>query len=376
MHPTRVRRRPLFTLEAGPGLLMPSLYETPSEIRIGNRPFSETMEPASGTSSLPVSPLPSRPPAAIDPGGGLDLIGDIHGHVESARRVLDRLGYVEREGVFEHADRTAVFLGDYIDRGPAIRETLEMVRRMVDAGTGIALMGNHEYNAIAWFTPRPDRPELPCRRHTPIRRRLFSKTLDSLGDESETWIEWMSRLPLWMESDRIRAAHAGWDRSSVDLLDELVSKGDGRLADATMQATCAPGTRAFQAIETMLKGHEVPLPEELVLQDPEGSPRRHIRGKWYESPRGHTYRSYAMTMDDGFPDVPIMSSAIADDFTPYGRQEPPIFVGHYWMQGGVPTRLAENVACLDWSIARGGPLVAYRFDGEREIDDSKFVAVD
>ncbi|MAD20160.1 MAG: metallophosphoesterase, partial [Planctomycetaceae bacterium] len=37
------------------------------------------------------------------------------------------------------------------------------------------------------------------------------------------------------------------------------------------------------------------------------------------------------------------------------------------------SRLARNVACLDWSVARGGPLVAYRFDGESEIDDSKFV---
>jgi hypothetical protein len=52
-----------------------------------------------------------------------------------------------------------------------------------------------------------------------------------------------------------------------------------------------------------------------------------------------------------------------------------VFVGHYWMQGTTPTRLAPNVACLDWSVARGGPLVAYRFDGESEIDNARFVAV-
>jgi hypothetical protein len=45
------------------------------------------------------------------------------------------------------------------------------------------------------------------------------------------------------------------------------------------------------------------------------------------------------------------------------------------MQGATPTRLAPNVACLDWSVARGGPLVGYRFDGEAKIDDARFVAV-
>lgn len=321
-------------------------------------------------------PVNPAAPFVRDPGGGLDLIGDLHGHDTMARAILDRLGYIERDGVPTHPDRTAIFLGDYIDRGPGIRESLQLVKDMVDAGSAIALMGNHEYNAIAWFTPRPDRPDLPCRRHTPIRQRLFAATLDSLGSETEDWIDWMTRLPLGLASPRIRAVHAGWDAGSVALMSDLLASHGGVFAGSAMQATCEPGTRAFHAIERLLKGHEVPLPDDLVLQDPEGSPRRHIRGKWYESPEGHTYRSYAMTMDDEFPDVPVAHDAVSTEFVPYGREEPPVFVGHYWMQGSTPTRLANNVACLDWSVARGGPLVAYRFDGEREIDDNKFVVVD
>lgn len=314
-------------------------------------------------------------PSASDPGGGLDLIGDLHGHHEEARRLLERLGYRERDGVFSHPERIAVFLGDYIDRGPAILNTLRLVRDMVEAGSAIALMGNHEYNAIAWFTPRPDQPDVPCRRHTTTRRELFGRTLDSLGNEVDAWIDWMTRLPLWIDGERFRAVHASWDRASVDLLTDLVASGDGRLAATPMQATCEPGTPPFHAIERLLKGHEVPLPGDMVLTDPEGSPRRHIRGKWYEMPEGHTYRSYAMTTDESFPDLAVAHDAVSPDFVPYGRDEPPIFVGHYWMQGSTPSRLATNVACLDWSVARGGPLVSYRFDGETEIDDAKFVWV-
>lgn len=50
-----------------------------------------------------------------------------------------------------------IFLGDFIDRGPKIRETLQIVRAMVDAGTALAVMGNHEYNAICFHSPESAR---------------------------------------------------------------------------------------------------------------------------------------------------------------------------------------------------------------------------
>ncbi len=312
---------------------------------------------------------------AIDPGGGLDLIGDIHGHAAALDRLLESLGYELVDGVPRHRERTAVFLGDYIDRGPEIRRSLEIVKAMVDRGDAIALMGNHEYNAIAWFTPRPDRPGVPCRRHTPVRKALIEPTLESLGDQTSRWIDWMRDLPMWLESDRLRAVHAGWNRNAIELIRDLVAPTGGVLVEASMQATCEPGTPPFRAIEQLLKGEEIRLPDDLVMTDPEGAPRRHIRARWFESPHGRTYREYAMTRDDRFPETPIPAEAIREDFVPYGPQERPIFVGHYWMKGDRPRRLAANVACLDWSVARGGPLVAYRFDGEDEIDEERFHAV-
>ena len=304
---------------------------------------------------------------------GIDFIGDVHGHASQLRTLLDRLGYRPVDGAMAHSERQVVFLGDYVDRGPEIRQTLEIVRTMVEAGNATALMGNHEYNAIAWFTPRPDQPKEPCRRHTEIRRRLIAPTLDALGDELEDWLEWMSDLPLWFESTHARAVHASWDPGSVRFLRDFLDGSNHGLNRSRMQATCKPGSTGSHAVHQLLKGREIPLPPGVSLRDPEGSARGHIRARWFESPVGRTYRDYAFTRDDAFPDEPIPAEAVPTDFVPYGASEPPVFVGHYWMRGDRPSRLAGNVACLDWCVARGGPIVAYRFDGEPEIDDAKFV---
>ena len=50
-----------------------------------------------------------------------------------------------------------------------------------------------------------------------------------------------------------------------------------------------------------------------------------------------------------------------------------MFVGHYWLNGSQPELLRRNIACVDWSVAKGGFLCAYRWDGERELDAGKFV---
>ena len=66
------------------------------------------------------------------------------------------MGYEETNGVLRHPEgRRAVFLGDFIDRGPEIRRTHEIVRGMVEAGSALAVMGNHELNALHFTTPDP-----------------------------------------------------------------------------------------------------------------------------------------------------------------------------------------------------------------------------
>ncbi len=98
----------------------------------------------------------------------VDLIGDIHGHADKLEEILAIMGYVKEGGVYQHpAKRKLVFLGDYIDRGPKIRETLQIVKAMCDAGHARAIMGNHEFNAICFHTKDKERGGF-YRKHTVV----------------------------------------------------------------------------------------------------------------------------------------------------------------------------------------------------------------
>ena len=78
-----------------------------------------------------------------------DIVGDIHGHAEKLQRLLRRLGYEERDGIYRHASRQLIFVGDFIDRGPEIRRTLQIARAMVDAGTRSRRYGKSRVQRVA-----------------------------------------------------------------------------------------------------------------------------------------------------------------------------------------------------------------------------------
>ncbi len=59
----------------------------------------------------------------------------------------------------------------------------------------------------------------------------------------------------------------------------------------------------------------------------------------------------------------------------YPSTTKPVFFGHYWLEAERPTILAENVACLDYSVAKGGFLCAYRWEGEQKLSNDHFVRV-
>jgi hypothetical protein len=72
------------------------------------------------------------------------------------------------------------------------------------------------------------------------------------------------------------------------------------------------------------------------------------------------------------PEIPIPSEFGAL-LTPPHDDKRPIFIGHYWLPPERPAPLTPTIACLDYSVAAGGPLVAYRWDGERHLRPDKFV---
>jgi len=303
-----------------------------------------------------------------------DVIGDIHGNGETLSALLTKLGYALNDGVYRHATRQAIFIGDFIDRGPHQREVVDVARSMVEAGSALAVMGNHEFNAIAYATPDGESGDY-LRPHSVKNNRQHEAFLREYPFDSRRHrdvIAWFKTLPLWLELDGLRVIHACWDQGLISRI--LEHQGSNALAEDLLHASSRRGNWQFEAIETLLKGKEVPLPGGTSFQDKEGTVRHNIRVRWWD--RGATsYQQAYMGPESARTHIPEDEIA-GDHLIEYSHEEPPVFLGHYWLEG-TPRLLARNIGCVDYSVAKpGGKLVAYRWDGERELTDGKFVSVE
>ncbi|HMH87951.1 MAG TPA: metallophosphoesterase [Steroidobacteraceae bacterium] len=303
----------------------------------------------------------------------LDVIGDVHGQYDKLVELLQHLGYRDTQGVWRHSDRTAVFVGDLIDRGPKQLATIELVRGMADLGSARCVMGNHEFNAIAWVTPDPEHPGKFLRDHCkPGNREQHQAFLDVVeGTHRQREItDWFRTMPLWLDLPGLRIVHACWDQPSIDLLQEAMGSGS-KLTDEMVLLGSRKGHAIYEAIEIVCKGREVDLPAGVSFQDKEGKVRHEVRVRWWQEDLS-TYRKAAIGPPDDMekiPDAPMPAEWVGH---PYSG--PPVLFGHYWFTG-TPQVISPRFACLDYSVARDGPLVAYRWDGEAELSSEKLTWV-
>jgi len=302
-----------------------------------------------------------------------DVIGDVHGEADNLLSLLSKLGYSQAGGVWKHAERRAVFVGDLIDRGPKQLETVAIVRAMVEAGSAQCVLGNHEFNAVAWVTEDPDRPGYYLRDHkNPGNREQHEVFLDAVkgGDRQREITDWFRTLPLWLDLGGVRVVHACWHEKSMAVLRPLLSPRHALTEEAVLRASRRRDP-AFEALEIVCKGPEVQLPKGVSFSDKGGKVRHEVRVRWWEDDLS-TYRKAAIGPVgdmDMIPDAPL--PPILKRF-PYSG--PPVLFGHYWFSGD-PKVISTKFACLDFSVARDGPLVAYRWDGEKELSSEKMVWV-
>jgi serine/threonine protein phosphatase 1 len=82
----------------------------------------------------------------LPPGQRIYAVGDIHGCLD----LLDELlALIDRDLALRPTERAVfVFLGDYIDRGPASRETIDRLIELGESRECQFLKGNHELIAI------------------------------------------------------------------------------------------------------------------------------------------------------------------------------------------------------------------------------------
>jgi len=298
-----------------------------------------------------------------------DVIGDIHGRLDKLDALLKRLGYREHHGAWRHPDRTAVFVGDLIDRGPHQVDTVNRVRRMVDAGAALCVMGNHEFNAIAWVTPDPQHPgefmRPRARAGNLAQHRAFLAEVEGKPLHREL-IDWFRTLPLWLDLDGIRVVHACWSEHYMASIGPHVSAGSR--SGEFIQNAARKGTALYEAVDAVCKGLEVELPAGHAFTDHSGQRRTSMRVRWWNGDLP-TWRAAALVPPGDLAQIPDTTMPADPRIRAYVG--PPVFFGHYWFSGK-PDVLAPNVACVDYSAAAEGPLVAYRWEGEPTLDARGF----
>lgn len=305
---------------------------------------------------------------------GYDVIGDVHGCADTLERLLDKLGYRPGPDGYRHPRRQVVFVGDIIDRGPRIREALNLVRTMVDSGAAHMVLGNHEFNALMYCTPNEGPEGGYLRPHSPRNSWQLAETLEQFADYPDEWLDhldWFQRLPLFLEWPRFRVVHACWDAYLIAR--HRARFGSGHFDRAFLQETANPHSLAARTKQRLTSGIDLPLPGGLSIVSSDGVERTHFRTKFW-APNASTYGELLFQPDplpEGVAEQPIDPDHRARMVT-YGEDEKPVFVGHYWLKGR-PAPIAHNIACLDYSAVKFGRLVAYRFDGEAQLDPKKFV---
>jgi len=296
-----------------------------------------------------------------------DIIGDVHGQADALVALLRQLDYEERGEVWRHNERSVIFVGDFIDRGPKQVESIMIVRRMIDAGVALAVMGNHDFNAVAWYLPDPSNPGDHLRSHfsneygAKNRRQHaeFLREVERHPSLHEEIIDWVLTLPLWLDLPGLRIVHACLHSRFIEYLTARLLPGALLSVDLMQAATCEPAgadekdtpePTLFKAVDMILKGMEVPLPLGSSFRDKDGIERTRARVRWWDDD-ATTYRKAALLesrMHDQLPELPIPSHLLRSHAT-----DKPIFFGHYSLKGA-PDLLSERIAGfvnLTWPLS-------------------------
>lgn len=176
--------------------------------------------------------------------GPFDIVGDLHGCADELRELLRKLGWGRRplqrpelpwgDECWEHPlGRKAIFVGDLVDRGPAILDTIRVVRNMVVAGTAFCVPGNHDIKFMRWLRGK----------QVQVRHGLEQSIADVEGLPSEHRTEIADFLEglvshYVFDGGRLVVAHAG-------LREEMHGRGSGAVREFCLYGETTGETDEF-----------------------------------------------------------------------------------------------------------------------------------
>lgn len=292
-----------------------------------------------------------------------DIIGDVHGELQLLNQLLTNLGYQQQQGVWQHPERQAIFVGDLIDKGPEAGQVLLQIKAMVEAGAAQAVVGNHELNLLRtvqdsmldWHDEAfaYDLFDYLFSHDFDDYHELAQELVDQREDLAEALV-WLQSQPLFIEENNLRVVHACWDDEAIQ---QLKNAGINSLNEAALNACISKGNPVYYAIDLIVAGcQHTPLDK----PDRSGFITRRQRVRWWQNP----------VADYEFSEVPLQR-----DLAP-PTSDAPVFFGHY---GLLPKAKLEPISefqvCTDFGVAYGGTLVAYRHTVGQAIHPQHFVAV-
>jgi protein phosphatase len=198
-----------------------------------------------------------------DDRGPFDLIGDVHGCLEELDALLDELGWTPpaESGARSHPDgRRAIFLGDLVDRGPDTPGVLRRAMAMVEAGTALAVPGNHDVRLVRKLRGRDVR----------VTHGLAESLEQLEGEDHDFGVQAASFLDALvshyvLDGGRLVVAHAG-------MREEMQGRGSGRVREFALYGETTGETDEFglpvrydwaseyRGAATVVYGH-TPVPE-------------------------------------------------------------------------------------------------------------------
>ena len=299
-----------------------------------------------------------------------DIIGDVHGHADELRNLLKNMGYVLKDDCYTHPKRKAVFVGDFINRGPKIRETIILIRKMVEKGSAFAILGNHEMYAVLYYLR--DIEGKYYKKRIPKYQLLINQTLEEFlpfQEEFKNHLKWLRTLPMFLDFGAIRVVHACWDDKNIKLLRENIT--EPKITKTILREIALNSTKFSKSFWETCKGVDFQMPRDLLIFDEEGRPHRSFRMKWWDNPEGKTFKEVSMESRFELPAYTIPSELVKTRI-PYPANAPIVFFGHYSLVEGFGI-IRDNVCCVDSGVSRTDRLLAYRWKGEVKLNESNLI---
>ena len=303
-----------------------------------------------------------------------DIIGDVHGHAEKLKKLLNELGYkTNREGTFFHPSRKVIFTGNFINKGPQIKETLEIIKGMTQAGFATTLLGYQEYSILCYCTKENGEY---LHKHNNKNANQHLKTLrefnNGISEEWKSYLEWFMTLPFFFNLDGLRVVSACWYNKNLDFLKDEYGN---TLTTELLRKSTDKKTFENKAIDETLKSKRAHLPEGVFIKDIYGNKKSSLRVKWWDKPQNKTYKEYAVSKyNDEVPEIEVSLKDMDEDLLEgYNELRKPLVVGYYNFDE--PKFLNTNAICINSNISETSKLSAYSWFGENTLVAENIITV-